>query len=200
MNAKEKERFENLYQRHLQALTLQGKRPRTIDAYSRAVRRVAGYFDRCPDQLTPDDLKIYFADLVKSHSWSTVKVDRIGLQFFWDHTLGRKWEWVRIVKPPQTRRLPNVLSIAEVVRVLGLVQKPRYRTFFLTVYSMGLRLGEGLALQVGDIDSSHMRVHVRQGKGGRDRTRRSNRRRNGHSNSKAIRGDLCPKNGRSGDC
>ena len=74
MNAKEKERFENLYQRHLQALTLQGKRPRTIDAYSRAVRRVAGYFDRCPDQLTPDDLKIYFADLVKSHSWSTVKV------------------------------------------------------------------------------------------------------------------------------
>jgi site-specific recombinase XerD len=169
VNSKEKARFEKLYQRHLQALKLQGKRPKTIDAYSRAVRRLAGYFDRCPDLLTQEELKTYFADLVKSHSWSTVKVDRIGLQFFWDHTLGKEWQWVRIVKPPRVRRVPQVLSIAEVARVLGLVRKPRYRTFFLTVYSMGLRLGEGLALQVGDIDSARMQVHIRQGKGGKDR-------------------------------
>jgi len=169
MVPKEKSRFEALYQSHLQALKLQGKRPATIDAYSRAVRRVTGFFDKCPDRLTQDELKTYFANLVKTHSWSTVRVDRIGLQFFWDHTLHKKWEWIRIVKPPRTRRIPNILSVDEVVRVLSLIKRPRYQTFFLTIYSMGLRLGECLALQVGDIDSSHMKVHIRQGKGGKDR-------------------------------
>lgn len=169
MDPKEKSRFEKLYKQHLQNLKLQGKRPATIDAYSRAVRRVADYFDRCPDQLTDDDLKSYFAALVETHSWSTVKVDRIGLQFFWDHTLGKEWNWIRIVKPPRTCRVPDILSLDQVDELLSLVRKPRYQTFFLTVYSMGLRLGEGLALQVDDIDSSRMTVHIRQGKGGKDR-------------------------------
>ncbi|WP_232790880.1 phage integrase N-terminal SAM-like domain-containing protein [Shewanella sp. Pdp11] len=57
---------------------MQGKRPATIDAYSRAIRRIAAYFDCCPDTLTTDDLKHYFADLIASHSWSTVKLDRNG--------------------------------------------------------------------------------------------------------------------------
>jgi hypothetical protein len=74
-------RFNGLYQRHLRLLKLQGKSQKTIDAYSRAVRRVSDHFDCCPDQLTPDQLETYFAGLVETHSWSTVKVDRNGLQF-----------------------------------------------------------------------------------------------------------------------
>lgn len=169
MNSTEQSRFEALYQRHVRALELQGKRPATIDLYSRAVRRVAEHFDRCPDSLTPEDLKSYFASLIKTHSWSTVKTDRFGLQFFWQHTLEKHWEWVRIVKPPKIKRIPDVLSVEEVFRLLGLVKLLRYRTFFLTIYSMGLRLGEGLALSVGDIDSAKMQVHVRQAKGNKDR-------------------------------
>jgi hypothetical protein len=46
---------------------------------------VTAYFDRRPDHPTPDDLKDHFADLVKSHSWSTVKLDRCGIQFFYRH-------------------------------------------------------------------------------------------------------------------
>ncbi len=79
MNPTEVNRFNELYQRHLRLLKLQGKSQKTIDAYSRAVRRIGEHFDCCPDQLTPEQLEIYFARLVESHSWSTVKIDRNGL-------------------------------------------------------------------------------------------------------------------------
>ena len=82
MKKSEVNRFNKLYKHHQQSLKLQGKAKKTIDAYSRAVRRVRDYFDCCPDKLQPEQLEVYFADLVESHSWSTVKIDRNGLQFF----------------------------------------------------------------------------------------------------------------------
>lgn len=92
-----------------------------------------------------------------------------GLQFFYHHVLGKQWEWVNIFKPPQVRSLPDILTIEETWRLINSVRKRRYRVFFLTVYSMGLRLGEGLQLEAGDIDAAHHRVHVRMGKGKKDR-------------------------------
>jgi site-specific recombinase XerD len=169
MDSSQQLRFESLYQQHLTALKLQGKRPKTIDAYSRALRRVRDHFDCCPDTLSAAQLRSYFAALIDSHSWSTVKLDRCGLQFFYSHVLEREWDWVRIVKPPQVRRLPDVFSVAEIAAVLRTVRRLRFRVFFLTTYSLGLRLGEALALQVGDIDAAAGRVHVRDAKGGKDR-------------------------------
>jgi integrase len=169
MNPLEQARFKPLYEQMQQALLLQGKRPKTIDAYSRAVRRVADYVDRCPDNLTADELKDYFASLVASHSWSTVKLDRNGIQFFYRHILNKPWDWVKIVKPPHVRSLPDILTQEETLEVINVTHKLRYRVFFLTVYSMGLRLGEGLQLEVGDIDGTRHRVHIRGAKGGKDR-------------------------------
>lgn len=169
MNSKEQARFNKLYQQHLTELKLQGLASKTIDAYSRAVRRITEHFDRCPDQLTQAQLKTFFSSLVDSHSWSTVKLDRNGLQFFYRHVLDKQWEWVKIFKPPQVRSLPDILTQEETWRLINITRKLRYRVFFLTVYSMGLRLGEGLQLKVGDIDSSRHRVHVRLGKGKKDR-------------------------------
>ena len=103
MKQTEVNRFKKLYQRHLRVLKLQGKAQKTIDAYSRAVRRVSDHFDCCPDKLTPEQLETYFGELVDSHSWSTVKIDRNGLQFFWRHVLNRDWQWVNIIKPPKIR-------------------------------------------------------------------------------------------------
>ena len=101
MNPNEVNRFNELYQCHLRLLKLQGKSQKTIDAYSRAIRRVSEYFDCCPDQLTREQFEIYFAELVESHSWSTVKLDRNGLQFFWKYVLKKDWQWLTIVKPPK---------------------------------------------------------------------------------------------------
>ena len=132
MDAAEQARFERLYQQHLLALKTQGKRPKTIDAYSRALRRLRDQFDCCPDTLTPKQLRSYFAELVDSHSWSTVKLDRCGLQFFYAHVLERDWDWVRIVKPPQVRRLPDIFSIEELARLLRSVRRLRFRVLFLS--------------------------------------------------------------------
>ena len=91
MKASEQTRFDTLYQRHLRALKLQGLSESTIDVYSRAVRRLSEHFDCCPARLSIEQLETYFAELVESHSWSTVKVDRNGLQFFWQPVLKRDW-------------------------------------------------------------------------------------------------------------
>ena len=80
MKQTEVNRFNKLYQRHLRLLKLQCKIQKTIDAYSRSVRRIRDYFDCCPDQLTLDQLEAYFGELVETHSWSTVKIDRNGLK------------------------------------------------------------------------------------------------------------------------
>ncbi len=103
MKSSEVKRFAALYERHLKFLKLQGKSKSTIDAYSRAVRRIRDHYDRCPDKLTKEQLENYFSDLVESHSWSTVKIDRLGLMFFWKHVLELDWQWLDIVKPPKIK-------------------------------------------------------------------------------------------------
>ena len=169
MNPAETNRFNELYQRHLRLLKLQGKSQKTIDAYSRAVRRIGEHFDCCPDQLTLEQREKYFSELVESHSWSTVKIDRNGLQFFWKHVLKRDWQWINIVKAPDVRSLPDILTVSEVEQLIAATRKLRYRVFLLATYSMGLRLSESLALQVGDIDGKRKLVHIRRGKGHKDR-------------------------------
>lgn len=88
-----------LYQRHLKLLKLQGKAKKTIEAYSLAIRRLSMHFDCCPELLTPEQLQDYFAQLVETHSWSTVKIDRLGIQFYWKHILHKDWEGINIVNP-----------------------------------------------------------------------------------------------------
>lgn len=169
MDNAEQARFDALYAQHLRALKLQGKAAKTIDSYARALRRVAAYFDRCPDQLDGEDFKTYFAALIDTRSWSLVKIERCGLQFFYAHVLGRDWPWVAMLKPPKVQSLPDVLSVDEIAQLIRATHERRYQTFWLTAYSMGLRLGETLNLAVGDIDAKRGQLHVRAGKGRKDR-------------------------------
>ena len=169
MQATEQKRFDALYEQHLRGLKLHGYSASTIDVYSRAVRRLASHYDCVPDQLSVEQLEVYFAALVDSHSWATVRVDRNGLQFFWRHVLKMDWDWLNIIRPPQVRTLPDVLTIGEVEQLIAAARKLRYRVFVLTTYSMGLRLSETLSLQVGDVDTARARVHIRRGKGHKDR-------------------------------
>ena len=169
MNTSQQQRYNYPYEQHLTNLRLQGKRPSTIDGYARAVRRITAFFDKSPDSLSIDELKQYFNSLIQTHSWSTVKIDRNGLQFFYRYTLNKQWEWLAIVKPPQVKRISDILTPAQISEVINRTKKLRYQVFFMTLYSMGLRLSEGLNLTVHDIDKATMLVHVRDGKGGKDR-------------------------------
>jgi integrase len=169
MNKLDEFEFNECYKQLRQALKLQGKAQKTIDSYSRAVRRVVQNFDCLPADLTPENLKDYFAALVDSHSWSTVKIDRLGLQFYWRHILKKDWQWIDIVKPPKVKTIPDILTPSEIERLIGATRKLRYRVFILATYSMGLRLEECLSLQVGDIDAERKLMHIRRGKGHKDR-------------------------------
>jgi len=169
MNAKDQKKFAELYRKQLVMLENHGMRPATIDAYSRAVRRVTETLGCCPDALSKDQMKEYFNGLAKSHSWSTVKCDLSGLKFFWEYVLEKDWDWISIVRPPQIQTLPDILTVAEVQMLINSLRILKYQVFLFTTYSMGLRLGETLNLCVGDIDAKTMRVHIRDGKGRKDR-------------------------------
>jgi len=163
------EHFARQYQTHLKHLKLKGLQPKTIEAYSRAIRRIGDYFDRQIDTLSEQQLTDYFTDLVASHSWSTVKLDLYGLKFYTAHVLRQPWVAPGLIKPPRTQRLPDIVTVAEVRRLFAATRVVSYRVFYFTLYSLGLRLGEGLRLQVGDIDAARQRVHIRDAKGNRDR-------------------------------
>lgn len=161
--------FAAYYHKHQKSLKLNGLQPKTIEAYSRALRRIGNYFDSRIDDLTSEQLLEYFHDLLEHHSWSTVKLDLYGLKFFYSHVLKKTWEDIPLIKPPKTSRIPDILTIEQLNRLFGATNRLSYRVFFFTAYSLGLRLGEGVRLTVGDIDPSRMRVHIRDSKGNKDR-------------------------------
>lgn len=161
--------FDRQYQTHLKHLKLKGLQPKTIEAYSRAIRRIGDYFDHRIDALSEAQLTDYFTDLIASHSWTTVKLDLYGLKFYTTHVLKKPWVAPGLIKPPKTQRLPDIVTIEEARRIFAATRVVSYRVFYFTLYSLGLRLGEGLRLQVGDIDAARGRVHIRDAKGNRDR-------------------------------
>jgi site-specific recombinase XerD len=160
-----------LRQRMLQDLQLAGLSPRTQEAYLRAVRQLADHFHTPPDRLSEPQVREYFLHLKNDRKFASASlvIAYSGIKFFYSHTAPRDWPTLQRLRVRKEQRLPDVLSVDEVRRLIAAVRTPHNRTFFWTVYSLGLRLEEGLHLQVGDIDGERMLVHVRRGKGAKDR-------------------------------
>ena len=162
-------KFNKNYETHLKHLRMKGLQPKTIEAYSRAIRRVGAYFDHKIIDLSEPQLLNYFSGLLETHSWSTVKLDLYGLKFFYTHVLRKPWVAVNLIKPPKTQRLPDIVTVDEARQLFHCTRRLSYRVLYFVLYSLGLRLGEGLRLKVGDIDGQRLRVHVRDSKGNKDR-------------------------------
>jgi integrase/recombinase XerD len=160
-----------LRRRMIECLQLRGLSERTQDMYVRAVRQLAEHYRKSPDLISEEELRQYFLYLknVKQHSRSASTIALCGIKFFFEQTLHRDWTTLRFVRAPREKKLPVILSLEEVRRLLDCVRLPRYRVCLTTIYSCGLRLQEGTHLQVPDIDSSRLLIHVRHGKGGKDR-------------------------------
>ena len=169
MTSSSESNFKKNYQIHLKHLKLKGLQPKTIEAYSRAIRRIGKYFDLQINDLSEQQLIDYFSDLLESHSWSAVKLDLYGLKFFYTHVLHKPWVNIGLIKPPKTQRLPDIVTVEEAQRLFTATHTLSYRVFYFTIYSMGLRLGEGLRIKVGDIDAQRQRMHIRNAKGNKDR-------------------------------
>ena len=160
-----------LRRRMHQDLQLAGLAEGTQKMYLRAVRQLAAHFHKPPDQLTESELREYLLYLKneRQYSPSSLKIAASGIIFFYTHTVPRDWLTFKSLHIPRPQSLPDVLSIAETRCLIDAVRTPHNKAFFWTVYSLGLRLQEGLNLQVGDIDSARMVVHVHRGKGSKDR-------------------------------
>jgi len=160
-----------LRQRMTEDLQLAGLSERTQYAYVRAVRKLAEHYRQSPAQLTEAQVRDYllFLKNERKFSPSALKIAHSGIKFFYSHTVVRDWATLLKLRVPRHKTLPDVLSIDEVHRILDAVRTPHNKAFLWTVYSLGLRLQEALALQVGDIDSARMLVHVHRGKGAKDR-------------------------------
>ena len=160
-----------LRQRMLQDLQLAGLSDHTQEAYLRAVRQLADHFHTPPDRLSEHQVRDYFLHLKNDRKFASgsLVVAYSGIKFFYSHTTPRDWPTLQRLRVRKEKRLPDVLSVDEVRRLIAAVRTHHNRTYFWTVYSLGLRLEEGLHLQVGDIDSARMMVHVHRGKGAKDR-------------------------------
>lgn len=159
-----------LRQRFIDDLRIRNYSPRTIEAYVAGVVRLARHFGRSPDLLGPEDIRAFQLSLVQRRvSWSQFNQTVCALRFLYGTTLGRPEQLPYIPYGKRPRTLPAVLSPEEVARLLQAAASGRDRVLLQVAYGCGLRLGELLSLQVGDIDSARMVVHVRQGKGRKDR-------------------------------
>jgi len=160
-----------LRKRMIESLQLRGMSERTQEAYVRAVRQLADHYHKSPDLVTEEELRQYFLYIknVKKYSRPTTTIALCGIKFFFERTLGKQWTTFELIRPAKEKKLPTILSVEEVRKILGCIRLPRYRVCLSMIYSCGLRLQEGTHVQVADIDSARMVLHVRHGKGGKDR-------------------------------
>lgn len=154
-----------------QSMQLRHLSEKTIAAYLYHVREFTRYFGISPDQLGEEQVRQYLFYLFeeKKTSWSNVNVAYSGLRYFYRNVLLRDWNVRKIPRPKTEKRLPVILSKAEVEAILTAVDNLKYRTILTTIYSGGLRISEGCSLRVSDIDSGRMQIRIEQGKGNKDR-------------------------------
>jgi integrase/recombinase XerD len=161
----------HLRQAMLEELQRRNYAPSTVAYYIRHVEQFARFFKRAPDRLTPTHLRTYQAHLLRVRKLAprTVKLHVCAVRFFFNKTLRRRYPLEDTPYPKAPRRLPQVLSVDEVTRLINAAQSLSHRTMLMVLYSTGMRNAELRHLQVADIDSRRMRIHIQRGKGGRDR-------------------------------
>jgi integrase/recombinase XerD len=160
-----------LRRRMIDDMTLRNFTPATIEAYVRCVARFARHFRASPDLLGPEQVRAYLLHLLQERhvSLSYYKLTRCALRFFYRETLGRDDVPQSLAPVKQPRTLPVVLGPDELARFFAAITNLKHRALLMTAYAAGLRLSEVARLRVEDIDSARMVIHVRQGKGHKDR-------------------------------
>jgi integrase/recombinase XerD len=143
----------------------------TIRYYIRTVEDFARHFNRPPDRLGPRHIREYQAELFQKRKLSpgTVAIRLAALRFFYIKTLKKSWSIAETPYPKKNRRLPTILSQKEVEQLIHAARTQRERILLMTLYATGARNAELTHLKATDIDSQRMVVHIRGGKGRKDR-------------------------------
>lgn len=160
-----------LRQKMIENMQLHGLSEKTQESYVRYVRQLADYHQQSPRQLSEEQVRQFILHLqnekkVAPATWGVVIA---ALKFFYHHTVQREWSLFDLLRQRREKKLPVVLSQEEVQRILDCVYRQRQRVCLVTIYSCGLRIREATRLQVHQIDSEYMRLHIYQGKGNKER-------------------------------
>lgn len=156
--------------RFAELLKLRGLAPATQEEYLRFVRKLTARTGGDPTALDEPALRAHLLRLKEEHHYSpsSMRTAVAALRAFFGLHLGRDWRLFDLVRAPSEHRLPAVLTREEVARLFAVVKEPRFRTLLRLIYACGLRLGEALKLEVGDLRGGD-RVHLRQTKGNKER-------------------------------
>jgi integrase/recombinase XerD len=151
-------------------IVLRGMAVRTRQSYIEAVRGLAKFYRRSPDQIAVAEVQSYLLHLLRERglSHSTCNLVTNGLWFFYRITLEQSETEFCLPRPKAPQRLPEILSREEIERLFAVTTNLKHRVLLMT-YSAGLRVSEVARLKVSDIDSQHMTLRVDQGKGAKDR-------------------------------
>jgi integrase/recombinase XerD len=157
-----------LRQRMLEELCRHNYAPRTQQSYVSQIAKLARHFGTSPDQLSREQVQAY-QDLITETRVSWLPQAVAAMQFFFNKTLERNWKISSSGRPRKAQASPVVLTLEEVSRLLAAARPLKAKTLFTTMYACGLRVSDAIRLQVTDIDSGRMVIHIRQSKRRKDR-------------------------------
>lgn len=158
-------------QRYDEHLVLRSVSRRTREEYGRFLRKLAEHTGRDPALIEEPEARAYLLYLkeVKRYAPGSMRIAAAALRLFYNGMLENAWKLFDLVRSPDRQKLPMVLTRGQVHELLGVLREPRFRTLFTLIYSCGWRVGEAVKLEVRDIQAAQRRIHIREGKGGKDR-------------------------------
>jgi len=158
-------------QQYDEHLSLRSVSARTREEYGRFLRVLARHTGRDPATLAEAEARAYllFLKQEKKYAPGSMRIAVAALRMFYNALLGKGWGLFDLVRSPDKQRLPLVLTREQVAKLLGVLSEARFRALFTLLYACGLRVGEAVKLEVRDIQATQRRIHIREGKGGKDR-------------------------------
>ncbi|MCL0060935.1 site-specific integrase [Dehalococcoidia bacterium] len=160
-----------LYHEMKMDLELKNYSPKTRSCYLACVKNFALHFRQAPDRMGESEIREYLHFLIKEKraSQSAINQTYSALKFFYQTTIERDWNGLRIPRIRTGKRLPVVLSQQEIRAIFSATRNLKHKSLLMTIYSAGLRLSEAAHLKVSDVDSQRMTIRIRHGKGDKDR-------------------------------
>lgn len=160
-----------LYDEMKMDLELKNYSPKTRSCYLACMKNFALHFRQAPDRMGESEIREYLHFLIKEKraSQSAINQAYSALKFFYQTTLERDWNGLRIPRIRTGKRLPAVLSQQEIRAIFSATRNLKHKSLLMTIYSAGLRLSEAAHLKVSDVDSQRMTIRIRHGKGDKDR-------------------------------
>jgi site-specific recombinase XerD len=156
--------------RFVRDLKIRNYSPSTIKSYVSSIILLAKHFKKCPSKISSEELKDYLDILVSTgKSWATINQFISAVNRLHVDTLNNPYPMERIKRPRKQSKVPSILSVDEVKTIIDSIVNLKHKTIVMTIYSGGLRISELCHLRLSDIDSSRMRIIIRNAKGHKDR-------------------------------